>query len=96
MYRTLNHMFRLLEKLPNSAIFQKVLLLCTLSQNEIGENDLQWETPAQTLGQLKNAMPYLLESAPKRQNDIIVRPHGTTAQLIQLDDLKTEALDREV
>jgi hypothetical protein len=29
--------------LPNSAIFQKVLLFHPLSQNEIGENDLQWE-----------------------------------------------------
>ena len=45
-----------------------------------------------TLGQLKNSMPYLLESAPKRQNNVIIRPHGTTAQLIQLDDLNAEAL----
>jgi hypothetical protein len=35
-----------LEKLPNSAIFQKVLLFRTLSQNEIGENDLQGKTEA--------------------------------------------------
>src|SRR5271157_4823281 len=28
--------------------------------------------PAQTLGQLKNSMPYLLESAPKRQNNVII------------------------
>ena len=48
--------------------------------------------PAQTLGQLKNSMPHLPESAPKRQNNIIVRPYGTTAQLIQLDDLDAEAL----
>jgi hypothetical protein len=33
--------------------------------------------PAQTLGQLKNSMPYLLESAPKRQNNVIIRPHAT-------------------
>jgi RepB DNA-primase from phage plasmid len=50
--------------------------------------------PAQTLGQLKNSVPYVLESAPKRQNNIIVRPHDATAQLIQLDDLKAEALGR--
>ncbi len=47
---------------------------------------------AQTLGQPKNSRPYLLESAPKRQNNVIIRPHGTTAQLIQLDHLDAEAL----
>jgi hypothetical protein len=37
--------------------------------------------PAQTLAQLKNSMPYLLESAPKRQNNVSIRPHSTTAQI---------------
>jgi hypothetical protein len=49
---------------------------------------------AQTLQQITTSMPYLLESAGKRQNNVIVRPHSTTAQLIQLDDLDTTALDR--
>jgi hypothetical protein len=48
--------------------------------------------PAQTL--LKNSMPYHLESAPKRQNNVIIRPHGITAQLIQLDDLDAEAVQQ--
>ena len=50
--------------------------------------------PQQTLSQLKNSLPRLFPGATARQNNIIVRPHGDTAQLIQLDDLKTDALDR--
>ncbi len=48
----------------------------------------------QSVGQLKNSMPYLFDSAGKRQNSIIIRPHGTRAQLIQLDDLDEAALKR--
>ena len=50
--------------------------------------------PRQTLAQLKNSLPRLFPGATERQNNIIVRPHSDTAQLIQLDDLKTDALDR--
>lgn len=39
-------------------------------------------------------MPHLLASAPRRQNNVIVRPHGSTAQLVQLDDLDATALER--
>ena len=48
--------------------------------------------PQQTLPQLKNSLPRLFPGATERQNNIIVRPHSDTAQLIQLDDLKTDAL----
>ena len=48
--------------------------------------------PQQTLAQLKNSLPRLFPGATARQNNIIVRPHSDTAQLIQLDDLKAEAL----
>jgi hypothetical protein len=50
--------------------------------------------PRQTLAQLKNSLPRLFPGATARQNNIIVRPHSDTAQLIQLDDLPTEGLDR--
>ena len=50
--------------------------------------------PQQTLPQLKNSLPRLFPGATERQNNIIVRPHSDTAQLIQLDDLKTDALAR--
>ena len=50
--------------------------------------------PHQSLSQLKNSLPRLFPGATERQNNIIVRPHSDTAQLIQLDDLKTDALDR--
>ncbi len=50
--------------------------------------------PQQTLPQLKNSLPRLFPGATERQNNIIVRPHSDTAQLIQLDDLKADALAR--
>lgn len=50
--------------------------------------------PQQTLAQLKNSLPRLFPGATERQNNIIVRPHSDTAQLIQLDDLKAESLER--
>jgi hypothetical protein len=49
---------------------------------------------AQTLRQVMNSMPHLLASAPRRQNNVIIRPHGSTAQLVQLDDLDATALER--
>ena len=50
---------------------------------------------AQTLRQVKTSMPYLLDSAPRRQNNVIVRPHHPPAVvLVQLDDLKEEQLER--
>ena len=48
--------------------------------------------PHQSLSQLKNSLPRLFPGATERQNNIIVRPHSDTAHLIQLDDLKTDAL----
>ena len=50
--------------------------------------------PQQTISQLKNSLPRLFPGATARQNNIIVRPHSDTAQLIQLDDLKSDGLDR--
>jgi len=50
--------------------------------------------PHQSTAQLRNSLPRLFPGATARQNNIIVRPHSDTAQLIQLDDLKAEGLDR--
>jgi hypothetical protein len=49
----------------------------------------------QTLRQAQISVPYLLESAPRRQNNVILRPHQPPAVvLVQLDDLKQEQLER--
>jgi hypothetical protein len=48
----------------------------------------------QTLEQVRNSMPLLLERAATLRYNIIVRPHENGATLIQLDDLPVAALDR--
>jgi hypothetical protein len=50
----------------------------------------------QTLRQVQTSLPYLLDSAPRRQNNIIIRPHQPPADvlLIQLDDLAPAQLER--
>src|SRR6202034_1952675 len=50
--------------------------------------------PHQSLSQLKNSLPRLFPGATERQNNIIVRPKSDIAQLIQLDDLKSDTLPR--
>ncbi len=49
---------------------------------------------AQTLEQTRTSMPFLVESAAHRHNNVIVRPHADDATLIQLDDLPAATLDR--
>jgi hypothetical protein len=51
--------------------------------------------PAQTLEQARTSMPFLVTSAARRQNNVIIRPHASAAAtLIQLDDLDTDAVQR--
>ena len=51
--------------------------------------------PKQTLEQARTSMPYLVPSAARRQNNVIIRPHQPAAVLlIQLDDLAEEILER--
>jgi hypothetical protein len=50
--------------------------------------------PAQSLAQARESMPYLVPSAARRQNNLIVRPRAGAAALIQLDDLSPENLAR--
>lgn len=45
--------------------------------------------------EVKTSMPYLLDSAPRRQNNVIIRPHQPPADvLVQLDDLTDEHYER--
>src|ERR1700691_951272 len=49
----------------------------------------------QTLRQAKTSLPYLLDSAPRRQNNVIIRPHHPPAVvLVQFGDLKEGQLER--
>jgi hypothetical protein len=50
--------------------------------------------PKQTLEQIRGSLPYLLPSSVRRQNNVIIRPHSAVADLIQLDDLKPETLEK--
>lgn len=50
---------------------------------------------AHTLRQVKTSLPYLLDSAPRRQNNVIIRPHQPPADvLVQLDDLTPQQYER--
>lgn len=50
--------------------------------------------PAQTLEQTRESIPYLVPSAARRQNNVIVRPRSSSSTLVQLDDLPPENLPR--
>jgi hypothetical protein len=47
-----------------------------------------------SLGQLRSAIPAILQEAAERQHNVIVRPRSTGAALIQLDDLGEDAASR--
>jgi RepB DNA-primase from phage plasmid len=48
----------------------------------------------QRVEQLQGRVPYLIQSATERQHNIIVRPRGATAELVQLDDVSRAGLER--
>src|SRR5580700_857612 len=50
--------------------------------------------PGQSVAQLRNSLPKLLPGLTERRNSLVVRPHGESATLVQLDDLDTAALRR--
>ena len=50
--------------------------------------------PAQSIEALRRGMPSLLRSAIQCQHNLIVRPKGATAALVQLDDLGGTMLER--
>jgi len=47
-----------------------------------------------SLAELTRALPAMLDAAPVKQRNIIVRPHGPGVTFIQLDDLKADQLAR--
>ena len=66
---------------------------------DITHTNLQQEKrgfrPAQSLAQARQSMPYLVPSAARRQNNLIIRPRaGADVTLVQLDDLAPDALAR--
>jgi hypothetical protein len=50
--------------------------------------------PQQSVAQLRNSLPKLLPGLTERQNSLVVRPHGDSVALVQLDDLGAAALAR--
>jgi hypothetical protein len=47
-----------------------------------------------TLGQLRSAIPAILQEAAERKHNVIVRPRSAGATLVQLDDLGKDAAER--
>jgi hypothetical protein len=56
--------------------------------------DKEWFRRAMSLADLARVLPAMLDSAPDKQRNIIVRPHGPAVRFIQLDDLQALSLDR--
>jgi hypothetical protein len=65
--------------------------------------DVTWTTIAgdkeffrrgMSLADLTRTLPAMLDSAPAKQRNVIVRPHGPDVTFIQLDDLKADNLPR--
>jgi RepB DNA-primase from phage plasmid len=65
--------------------------------------DVTWTTRAgdkeffrrsMSLADLQRTLPAMLDAAPAKQRNVIVRPHGPGVTFIQLDDLKTDQLAR--
>ncbi|HWG46126.1 MAG TPA: DNA-primase RepB domain-containing protein [Gemmataceae bacterium] len=48
----------------------------------------------QSLGQLRHAIPAILQEAAQRHHNVIVRPRSASAALIQLDDLGEDTAER--
>lgn len=63
-----------------------------ITQTDIDGNKRGFR-PGRTLELTRSAIPHLVEAATRLQNNIILRPRGTAAQLVQLDDLDTAALE---
>ena len=50
--------------------------------------DKEWFRRGVSLADLTRTLPAMLDSAPGKQRNVIVRPHGPFVTFIQLDDLK--------
>ena len=56
--------------------------------------DKEWFRRSVSLADLTRTLPAMLDSAPSKQRNVIVRPHGPAVTFIQLDDLKVGNLTR--
>ena len=56
--------------------------------------DVEWFRRGMSVAGLARALPTMLDSAPDRQRNVIVRPHGPVAAFIQLNDLAPANLVR--
>src|ERR1017187_5004878 len=56
--------------------------------------DKEWFRRGMSLADLTRTLPSMLDSAPGKQRNVIVRPHGPAVTFIQLDDLKAANLTR--
>jgi len=54
----------------------------------------EWFRRNMSLPDLRRTMPAMLDAAPAKQRNVIVRPHGPDVTFIQLDDLKAEKLPK--
>ena len=54
----------------------------------------EWLRRGVGLAELVGTLPAMLQSAPARQRNVIVRPHGPAVTFIQLDDLQATNLAR--
>src|SRR5271156_3634449 len=54
--------------------------------------DKEWFRRSVSLADLARTLPAMLDSAPGKQRNVIVRPHGPSVTFIQLDDLKAANL----
>lgn len=56
--------------------------------------DKEWFRRSVSLADLARTLPAMLDNAPGKQRNVIVRPHGPAVTFIQLDDLSTANLAR--
>ena len=56
--------------------------------------DKEWFRRSVSLADLTRTLPAMLDSAPGKQRNVIVRPHGPSVTFIQLDDLTPAHLAR--
>jgi hypothetical protein len=54
----------------------------------------EWFRRGMSLDDLRRALPDMLDAAPARQCNVIVRPGGPGVTFIQLDDLKADQLSK--
>jgi hypothetical protein len=56
----------------------------------------EWFRRSMSFADLRRTMPAMLDAAPAKQRNVIVRPHGPGVTFIQLDDLKADQLPKLV